>query len=201
VDLFPVHRGRCPRRMGCHAGEAQIECERPNNGLELTRYGIHVVNVQGSQSARGCFINLGAHLLGLPTAGGGAPTAIPKEYECAFRARVDPPHDIGTGMWPYGESQEAPDAIGQRMVEEFNRQGNAFSRGTPPIRARLLTWSAPLSQILHTREMGLHLRASRFGSHLTGSPQIARRALNDTAPSATLLHASLRRLLDGEGAA
>src|SRR5689334_18774413 len=66
---------------------------------------IHVFNVQGSSDSRRCYMNLGAHLDFLPSGGGRVcdPKKI-KEYECAFRGRMEPPPGMafGWGVWRDG---------------------------------------------------------------------------------------------------
>ena len=67
---------------------------------------IHVINVQAASGGSMCFLNLGAHLTFLPTAGEGKADAKKlKEYECVFRDRFDPPAGPAFG-WPYGQNKD-----------------------------------------------------------------------------------------------
>lgn len=87
---------------------------------------IHVVNIQGSSDAERCYVNLGAHLAFLPTEGGTI-VDLPKikEYECAFRARVDPPADLGFG-WPYGHTPAETASFIKLLIQYYRAQGEPF---------------------------------------------------------------------------
>jgi hypothetical protein len=88
---------------------------------------LHVINFQGSSYAAGFYVNLGAHLVFLPTEGGGkCVPAQQKEYQCAFRDRLDPPATRPPAIWPYGrDADEAKTVVGE-LLEAWNVQGHAF---------------------------------------------------------------------------
>jgi hypothetical protein len=87
---------------------------------------VHVFNVQGSSSGARCYVNLGAHLLFLPTAGGGEPDAATlKEYECVFRERIDPPPGSAFG-WSYGETAEEMHETIELVCEYWTLFGQSF---------------------------------------------------------------------------
>ena len=78
------------------------------SGVTLRRVAgelIHVVNIQGSSSGKGGYVNLGAHLAFLPRAGlvHDEPARLTK-YRCAFRTRVNPEPHFHLA-WPYGGSR------------------------------------------------------------------------------------------------
>jgi hypothetical protein len=91
---------------------------------------IHVVNIQGSSSAAGFYVNLGTHLSFLPTEGGSVcvPKAI-KESQCSFRTRVDPlPSLSRDGSWPYGrDERQARLVIGELWFAWRNQAEPYFS--------------------------------------------------------------------------
>jgi hypothetical protein len=94
---------------------------------DITEPVVHVVNVQGSRSADGFYVNLGAHLSFLPTEGGSV--CVPrklKEYECAFRDRIDPPPGAPPHRWPYGRSPDEAESGITRLIDAWQLQGRAF---------------------------------------------------------------------------
>ncbi len=87
---------------------------------------VHVVNIQGSSGGESCFINMGAHLSLLPTEGGGV--VVPNElleYQCAFRARIEPPAGPAFG-WSYQEELVAATETVDFILSEWQRVGRAF---------------------------------------------------------------------------
>ena len=72
---------------------------------------VHILNVQGSSSGERCYVNLGVHLSFLPSAGTGTSDLKKlKEYDCAFRSRLDPQPHFSLG-WPYGATPEQTERI------------------------------------------------------------------------------------------
>jgi hypothetical protein len=154
---------------------------------------IHVVNIQGSSSADGFYVNLGAHLDFLPTEGGGSvgPGQL-HEADCAFRDRIDPPPKLR--RWPYART-----SVG-KLLSEWERQGPAFFEKYSVfpddfrviVEAAVATPPAPYDG----------LKYARIASHLGLRDQaaaLARVALANVAPAATGLRAQLRRFLDELG--
>lgn len=87
---------------------------------------IHVFNVQGARSGGECYLNLGAHLAFLPSAGGGAvdPQSI-DEPSCVFRDRLEPPPGPEFG-WSYCASPEDAAESVAFIVSEWESVGRAF---------------------------------------------------------------------------
>ncbi|WP_442678149.1 DUF4304 domain-containing protein [Sphingomonas sp. ASY06-1R] len=87
---------------------------------------IHVFNVQGARSGGEFYLNLGAHLSFLPSAGGGAidPQEI-DEPSCVFRDRLDPPPGPEFG-WSYCASPEEAAESVAFIVSEWESVGRAF---------------------------------------------------------------------------
>lgn len=84
----------------------------------------HIFHVQGSTSASGCYINLGAHLDFLPAEGGG--TFSPNDFgepSCSFRVRLQ---SRGGERWSYGDFEAAARATIQEMIGAWATQGHAF---------------------------------------------------------------------------
>ncbi len=111
------------------------------SGATLRRYDdpvVHVFNVQGSSGGTSCYLNMGAHLMFLPTPAGSTPDAKKlKEYECVFRGRLEPPTGPATG-WAYGtteaEMQESVSSIcdhwpkfGYPFYERYSHYPDDFS--------------------------------------------------------------------------
>ncbi len=86
----------------------------------------HIFNVQGSDTAIRCYINLGVHLAFLPTNGGSRfnPRSF-KEAECEFRSRLKPPPEFGYG-WPYGHSENEAIEIISVLMRSYRLQGEEF---------------------------------------------------------------------------
>ena len=156
---------------------------------------VHVVNIQGSSSADGFYVNLGAHLLFLPKEGGGSAVAgTLEESECAFRGRIDPSNTIG--RWPYARTSI------EKLLKEWPRQGEAFFRQYSVfpddfrklVEAALVSAPRPYDGLKYARI------AARLGARAE-AVTIAQRALANVAPQATGLRAELARFLEELGAA
>jgi hypothetical protein len=163
---------------------------------------IHVVNLQGSISTDGCYVNLGVHLSFIHTAGGGecSPTTI-KEYECAFRQRLDPPK-MTSPRWPYGANQVDAEAVVERMRAAWKAQGMAFfSRyGSYPDDFAHEVETA----VTNPPHPGLALTYAQLAAHLgmaTAAVAIAKQAIDAmdamdaSAPAARDLRAHLGKVL------
>jgi hypothetical protein len=85
---------------------------------------VHVFNIQGSSGGDGCYLNLGAHLSFLPSAGKLIPAEDTLEYHCAFRDRIDPP--AGTFRWAYLEDASETNESLAFIVSEWERQAVPF---------------------------------------------------------------------------
>jgi len=87
---------------------------------------LHVFNIQKSTSGDHCYLNLGAHLDFLPTAGEGRcdPATI-KESECVFRDRMEPPPGRAFG-WVYQDGADAIDESVSFIISEWARVGRRF---------------------------------------------------------------------------
>lgn len=87
---------------------------------------IHVVNIQGSSSGKGGYVNLGAHLAFLPRTGlvHGEPALVTK-YQCAFRTRVNPEPYFHL-FWPYGGSRAEAARNVSLLCEEFRARASQF---------------------------------------------------------------------------
>jgi len=156
---------------------------------------VHVFNIQGSSSADGFYVNLGAHLVFLPKEGGGS--VVPgelKEAECAFRDRIHPSTKLG--RWPYARTSTA------KLMKEWERQGDAFFKKYSVfpddfrelVEAAVVTPTDPSDGLKYARiaaQLGLRDRAAA----------LAREALANVAPRATGLRADLARFLEELGAA
>jgi hypothetical protein len=158
---------------------------------------IHVFNIQGSSSADGCYINLGAHLAFLPSDGGGScEAATIKEYQCAFRERLEPLDD-SNGRWPYGRTQSEADATVEEMIKAwrnrgipfFDRFGNYPDAFAEHVRAAVRTPPHPGHALTYAR-IGVHLGLA------ADAVAIARQAIDAAPPAATSLRAHLRRVLE-----
>jgi hypothetical protein len=164
---------------------------------------IHVVNVQGSTSTDGLYVNLGVHLSFLPTEGGGicVPAKL-KEYECAFRDRIDPAPPAGLGRWPYGSSRVEAEATVHQLLQEWEQQAHRFFGRYSPfpgafadlVRAAVVSPPHPRDGLKYARiAVRLDLRAE--------ATNLARQALATVSEGATGLRGSLKRFLEEQGAA
>ena len=164
---------------------------------------IHVVNIQGSSSAAGFYVNLGAHLAFLPMEGGGpcVPTRL-KEYECAFRDRIDPPPGAPPGTWSYGRSVAEAEAIIDELIQEWGRQGQAFFKRY----SQFPDGFADLVQVAvasppHPRD---GLKYARIAVRLGLREQaisLASQALATVSDGATALRGTLKRFIEEQRAA
>jgi hypothetical protein len=161
---------------------------------------IQVINVQGSQWGAGCYINLGVHLRGLATAGGQAATDQPMEYQCIIRTRLDPPPEIGRGIWPYGSTQGEATQVAESLATEFASRGEAFF-------ARASRWPGDFTAMVagDVKSLGVQgLNLARLAEHLgmaNDARRIAQETLAATPASATALRAALEAFLGAHGAA
>jgi len=156
---------------------------------------VHVVNIQGSSSATEFYVNLGAHLLFLPTEGG--EQAVPDrlhEADCAFRERIQPPARLAT--WQYRRTHLEP------LREEWQRQGLTFFKrysAFPEDFIQLV--KASLRRPPDAWEGLKHARIARHVGLHDDAVALARASLANVQPSATTLRAHLTRLLEELGAA
>jgi hypothetical protein len=162
---------------------------------------VHVFNVQGSRWGNACFLNLGAHLDFMPTAGGGeCDPARLKEYECWFRDRVDPPPDR-KGEWPYGPDMPSAEQTVDLMLEAWRSQGQAFFRRYSSYPADFI---ALVKEAIATPPHPIDcLRAARIASRLEMRQEAIVLALSarDRAPqAATILRQNATALLEELGA-
>ncbi len=164
---------------------------------------VHVVNIQGSSSAEGFYVNLGAHLVFLPTEGGGSCVqAKLKEYECAFRDRIDPPLSAPHGRWPYGRSMGEAEKIVGQLVQEWERQGQRFFKRYsqfPDGFAELVR--AAVATPPHPRD---GLTCARIAVRLDlceEATTLATQALASISEGATALRGTLKRFLEEQRAA
>jgi Domain of unknown function (DUF4304) len=164
---------------------------------------VHVVNIQGSSSADGFYVNLGAHLAFLPMEGGGTPVpAKLKEYECAFRDRIDPPPSGPPGTWPYGRSMAVAEAIVGQLAQEWERQGQPFFKRyshfpdgfAALVRAAVASPPHPRDGLKYARiAVQLDLREE--------ATALASQALATVSDGATSLRGTLKRFLEEQRAA
>ena len=164
---------------------------------------VHVINIQGSNSAEGFYVNLGAHLAFLPTEGGGTCVAVKiKEYECAFRDRIDPPPDAPLGRWPYGRSRAEAESIVSQLGQEWERQGRAFFNRysrfpegfAELVRTAIASPPHPRDGLKYARiAVRLELREE--------ATTLATHALATVSESATALRGTLKRILEEQRAA
>jgi len=164
---------------------------------------VHVVNIQGSSSGDGFYVNLGAHLAFLPTEGGGVcvPAKL-KEYECAFRDRIDPPPAAPVGRWPYGRSVAEAEGLVRQLVQEWERQGRRFFNRYSQfpdafaelVRGAVASPPHPRDGLKYARiavRLQLHEEATTLATH----------ALADASEGATALRGALTRFLEDHSAA
>jgi hypothetical protein len=151
---------------------------------------IHVINVQHASGLEYRFyVNLGSHLRFLPPEGQAEATDAIKEYDCAFRDRLDPPGSPGT-PWIYAQAT-LPVLLGC-----WTEHGRAWFRKDtdyPDDFEKLV--SEALTNPPHPYEA---LAIARIAAHLGHEDQshaIARTALDATDSSASTLRARLRRLI------
>ncbi|HEU4343780.1 MAG TPA: DUF4304 domain-containing protein [Candidatus Binatia bacterium] len=166
---------------------------------------IHVINVQGSSTADRCYLNLGVHLAFLPTEGGIVVSLSKiKEYECAFRRRVDPPSEYRFG-WPYGRTPtEATDCL-SKLVAAYKTQGEpyfarladypgSFDTVSPDDLHEPSPWST-----LGATTPTLFLTFARIALHggdVSRARDFARAGLEQAPRTATILHRLLQKILD-----
>jgi hypothetical protein len=159
---------------------------------------VHIVNVQGSTSADGFYINLGAHLTFLPMEGGGVVVAGRlKEYECAFRDRLDPPLPRGSGRWRYGRSPSDAEAAIVQVISEWRGKGQAFFRkySAYPDDFRELIRVAGAAPLYPRHGLTYARIALRLGLR-EEARVLASHSLEHVSPAATGLRALLKRLLE-----
>ena len=161
---------------------------------------IHVVNIQGSVGGQHCYLNLGAHLSFLgPVAGEPPDPAKIKEYECAFRTRINPSSN-GSQGWPYGTTQmdaiaevsdlrEAYGTGSARFFGQFASYPESFSSVVP---ASLQPTNAP-----HSLGSGSALVWAKIAKHL-GRSEVAREfallGLAEASPRASVYRRECERI-------
>lgn len=95
---------------------------------------INALNIQGSKSADGCFLNLGLHFDFLPPNWlmSPRPDWKWKEIDCELRWRVRAPNRDGD-MWPYGETAQEAEQQAADLVEQYSSVGEpVFERFASP---------------------------------------------------------------------
>lgn len=159
---------------------------------------VNVINMQGSSSADGFYVNLGVHLTFLISEGGRlcVPSKL-KEYECAFRERIHPPPGVPLGRWPYGHSDTEGEAIVAQLTEEWHTQGHSFFKRYSPfpegfadlVRRASAAPPHPRDGLTYARiavQLGLRDEAAA----------IARQSLTAVSEGASGLRATLKRFVD-----
>jgi hypothetical protein len=155
---------------------------------------VHVLNVQGSQWGQNCYINLGIHILGLPT-GGGPPTPTPSEYQCAIRTRLEPPPDVGEGGWPYGKTIAEAEEVARTLAAVFVDQGEQYFSGYSKWPE---DFAAVVRRALSNESTGPGIDTIRLAAHLgmhSEALALAERALLRAPTSATRFRAQLEPFL------
>jgi len=174
------------------------------SGATLRRYAppvLHVFNIQKSSSETHCYLNLGAHLDFLPTAGEGrcVPETI-KESECVFRDRIVPPPGPAFG-WVYQVDAKDIEESVEFILSEWSRVGRTFfaryseypRQFVELVRAALGTETHPMDALVLGR-IAVHLNLR------TEAEQLVSEALPTVSPAATGLKRNLERLVTGPAA-
>ncbi|MCE9533281.1 MAG: DUF4304 domain-containing protein [Planctomycetes bacterium] len=157
---------------------------------------VHVFNLQASTGGSECYLNLGAHLMFLPTPGGSVPDAKSiKEYECAFRDRFDPPSGSSHG-WSYGRNEDELNETIAFICDHWSNYGRAFFDRYShfPDSFHLLVDDIDPSGV-HPTEL---LTFARIAAHLhknARSESLAQEALRRCPERATDLRAELSQLI------
>ena len=150
----------------------------------------HIVHIQGSTTARDCYVNLGAHLEFLPSQGGSrafSPTDF-DEPSCSFRSRLDSPSR--DQRWAYGASEADANLSIQGIIKAWNEQGRQFfgrfstQRETENLERLIKEHGAP------ERHPNFNLIAARIALHVGDqrrAVQIAASALERVPAQATVL--------------
>ncbi len=157
---------------------------------------VHVFNLQGSSGGETCYVNFGAHLMFLPKSGGGQPDAKKlKEYECAFRDRLDPPTGQGFG-WSYGTDQDEMNETIAFICDHWSIYGHEFFNRYslyPNDFASLVENS--VESTVHPIEL---ITLARIAAHLgknTRAKALAKEALRRCPERATGLRTDLEQLV------
>jgi len=150
---------------------------------------VHVFNVQGSSGGERCYLILGAHLSFLS-----AQPLVPDkllEYECAFRARLNPPEEAALG-WSYGGSATAAEAMALAAVDVWRSQGRAFFAAYAVYPASFATLVEGFSP--HTAHPAASLTMAKVAKQLgerERAKAIAMSAIQQVSSSAAALRRSL----------
>jgi hypothetical protein len=157
--------------------------------------------VQGSAGGWHCYINLGAHLAFLSTDGGAVcnPRRI-KEYECAFRDRLEPAAGQSIG-WNYGSTVDDMHTSLALLLERWSTDGHRFFAKHRSSDDFLKLVERAVIDPAHPIDS---LKLARIGANLGRedlSLSIAENALPRVAPAATRLRAELQGIIDRRGKA
>ena len=200
ADLFlPMKRDSFLRLLADQFYPALREEGFRGSGTTLRRIQepvVHVVEIQGSTSATGFYVNVGAHLLFLPTESG--VPAVPdglKATECAFQDRIIP--SAREGRWPYRRTSVGP------LLKQWRVQGHAFFKkySSFPDDFNALVEAFLLEK---PRESYAGLKYAQIARQLgrrDDAAALARESLANVPPVATILRAMLGQFLDEIGAA
>jgi hypothetical protein len=160
------------------------------SGATLRRFSggplVHVFNVQGSDTGRHCYLNLGVHLMFLSDDERPAEKLL--EHHCAFRKRMGKD-------WSYGSNETECDASARAAVDEWRTQGRTYF--APYMRfpedfTRLLDAFDP--DVAPHRSLIMGRIALALGRRSQAS-HIAQAALGLVGPVASSFRARLRELL------
>ena len=163
----------------------------------------HVVNLQGSKWGDECFLNLGAHLNFLAPVGGESPDPEKlKEYECAFRTRVNPEASPAKG-WSYGTNDEAAHLSIEALHTAFQIQGAPFFKqfsAYPESFSTVSPASLEVSATAHSLASGTPLVWARIALQLgkvATAREFAKLGLAVASPRASLYRAECERIANG----
>jgi len=163
----------------------------------------HVVNLQGSSGGEHCYLNLGAHLSFLAPVGGEPPDpAKLKEYECAFRTRVNPEINPSLG-WSYGSNAKEINANIATLCTEYSAQGSRFFQqfaSYPESFSSVEPASLELSATPHALASGSPLIWARIAlqiGNVAAARNFAKLGLAQASPRASLYRAECERIANG----
>lgn len=176
------------------------------SGLTFRRHlGVltHVINLQGSKWGDQCFLNLGAHLNFLAPVGAEPPDpAKLKEYECEFRARVNPELNPTDG-WSYGANDEEALASVAALCASYQAQGGHFFQqfsAYPQSFSMVTPSSLAASARKHSLASGSPLVWARIALHMgdfTAAREFANLGLAQASPRASLYRIECERIANG----
>jgi hypothetical protein len=163
----------------------------------------HVVNLQGSKWGDECFLNLGAHLSFLVPVGGEPPDPDKlKEYDCAFRTRINPEVKPAKG-WSYGIDDVVTRASVAALCAAYQTEGarffNQFS-AYPESFATVSAASLGTSAYAHSLASGSPLVWAQIAlqiGNVAAAREFAKLGLAAASPRASLYRAECERIANG----